>query len=107
MRLPTEWIREYAGVDVEAEELARTLTMAGLEVEETEDSAVGPVVNITVTPNRGDCLSVIGVAREVAAAYETRLADVPCEPSLDEGEAPQFTAVAIEDTDLCPRYAAR
>lgn len=62
---------------------------------------------IGLTPNRADCLSVVGVAREVSA-----MAGVPLrlpEPVIAESVSPvaQKTSVAIDDPDLCPRYAAR
>jgi len=60
-----------------------------------------------LTPNRPDCLSVVGVAREVAGLTggTLRLPD----PALQETGAPSAgkTSVTILDPDLCPRYAAR
>lgn len=84
--------------------------MAGLEVEETEQSELGSVLNIKVTPNRGDCLSVIGVARELAAAecLELRLSSPPPQPSPLTGEgANESNLVQIEAAELCPRYVGR
>ncbi len=65
------------------------------------------VFNIDVTPNRPDCLSIIGVAREAAAILGKNLAVE--EPRLDEKgkDIGEWTSVTIEDYDLCPRYAAR
>ncbi len=62
---------------------------------------------IGLTPNRSDCLSVVGVAREVSAMAEKPLR-LP-EPGLREegAKASDKTSVIIEDADLCPRYAAR
>ena len=62
---------------------------------------------IGLTPNRADCLSVVGVAREVSAMTGKEL----CLPKPDLREAGESaakkTSVMIEDADLCPRYAAR
>jgi len=62
---------------------------------------------IGLTPNRPDCLSVVGVAREVSAmtGKPLRLPD----PDLHEAgvQASDKTSVVIEDADFCPRYAAR
>ncbi|MBW2690796.1 MAG: phenylalanine--tRNA ligase subunit beta, partial [Deltaproteobacteria bacterium] len=62
---------------------------------------------IGLTPNRPDCLSVVGVAREVSAMVGAPL-QLP-EPVVLEGDskASEKTSVVIEDADLCPRYAAR
>jgi phenylalanyl-tRNA synthetase beta chain len=112
MRLPIEWIKEHVQVEATAEELADRLTMAGLEVEEKAESAIGPVLDIKVTPNRGDCLSVKGVAWELRAAYGVATEDdrrAPADETLGarDSELEVMTSVAIEAPDLCPRYAAR
>ncbi|MBI4634560.1 MAG: phenylalanine--tRNA ligase subunit beta [Deltaproteobacteria bacterium] len=65
------------------------------------------IFEIGITPNRSDCLSVIGVAREIAAltGRELRYPDL----SVREGEEDivGLTSVEIVDSDLCPRYTAR
>jgi phenylalanyl-tRNA synthetase beta chain len=65
------------------------------------------LLEISVTPNRGDCLSIIGVAREVAALLET--AFHPPSPKLREGKhlIDELVQVSILDPDLCPRYSVR
>ncbi|MFC1461937.1 phenylalanine--tRNA ligase subunit beta, partial [Verrucomicrobiota bacterium] len=66
-----------------------------------------PVLTIEVTPNRGDCLSVIGIAREVAALYGRRL-KLPAAKLAQTGKpVEKCTKVRVEDTDACPRYTAR
>ena len=64
------------------------------------------IFDLEITPNRPDCLSVIGIAREVAAltGQKVRLPEVGYETAplaID-----QQLAVDIVDTDLCPRYCA-
>lgn len=65
------------------------------------------VLDISITPNRGDCLSVLGFAREVAAAYHLPLTL----PSFEVKESgPDVSAglpVEIPDGDLCPCYTGR
>jgi phenylalanyl-tRNA synthetase beta chain len=65
------------------------------------------LLEISVTPNRGDCLSIIGVARECAALLGTALH--PPTPQLREGkqQVEELVQVSILDPDLCPRYSAR
>src|SRR2546421_11141494 len=67
MLIPTSWLRDYVSFDLELPQLAERLTMAGLEVEEIRQTEDDMVFDIYVTPNRGDCLSLVGVAREIAA----------------------------------------
>jgi phenylalanyl-tRNA synthetase beta chain len=107
MRLPTEWICEIAEVSLPTQEISERLTMAGFEVEETCETDSGAVLEIKVTPNRGDGLSAIGVARELAAAVGAEPVPGPMQVSHDEGEAAECASVRIEDPLLCPRYAAR
>jgi len=65
------------------------------------------VFEIGLTPNRPDCTSIIGIAREVAAIQNTslKLPDVP--PEETGGPISDMASVAIDAPDLCPRYAAK
>jgi phenylalanyl-tRNA synthetase beta chain len=65
------------------------------------------ILEVTLTPNRGDCLSMIGVAREVAALTGGRFH--PPTPQLREGadRVEDVVRVSVLDPDLCPRYSAR
>ncbi len=65
------------------------------------------VIELEITPNRPDCLSVAGVAREVAAVLEEH-ASMPASVPVETG-APiaEQCAVEIADEDLCARYTAR
>ncbi len=65
------------------------------------------VLDISITPNRPDCLCVIGVAREIAALTHQRV-KYPASSLANRGEEiHQKTSVTILDQDLCPRYVAR
>jgi len=65
------------------------------------------ILDISITPNRPDCLCVMGVAREVAALTHQRMR-YPLVPLADKGETiHQKTSVTLLDPDLCPRYVAR
>ena len=66
-----------------------------------------PVFEIDLTPNRPDCLSIIGVAREVAAFQGARVAYPAPEEPATSGSITELTSVQIKDPDLCPRYTAR
>ena len=65
-------------------------------------------LDIDLTPNRPDCLSIIGIAREVAAIQNTGMQYPDIRPTPSKG-ATIFdkTSVTIEAPDHCPRYAAR
>ncbi len=65
------------------------------------------MLEIDLTPNRPDCLSIIGVAREVAAIQRTRLRCPREIPAGDDEPVRRLTSVTIEAPGHCPRYAAR
>jgi phenylalanyl-tRNA synthetase beta chain len=82
-----------------------------LKVGQPLSSALGLedwILDIELTPNRSDCLSVIGVARDVAALCGTRLKKP--EIKLKEkgpGSAKDQVEIEIQDPQACPRYTAR
>jgi phenylalanyl-tRNA synthetase beta chain len=104
MRVPLEWLKEFIEIDLSAEELADRLTMAGLEVEALEKIGEDSVLEVNVTPNRPDCLSILGIAREVAALTGKPL----CFPEhgIKDEEESAFR-IEISDEGLCHRYAGR
>jgi phenylalanyl-tRNA synthetase beta chain len=65
------------------------------------------VLDIGITPNRSDCLSVIGIAREIAALTGKKLRTPEIGLREDGEEITRLTSVQILDSDLCPRYTAR
>ena len=65
------------------------------------------ILEVEVTPNRPDCLSILGVAREVAALTAGRLRPPDCRVHEDPGVTTAGWRVTIEDPELCARYAAR
>jgi len=109
MRVPLEWLNEYIEVaDLVPEELAARLTMAGIPVEGIDREAGEVVLELELTPNRGDCNGIINVAREVAALYERPLKLHTPEPN-EEGKqnSADMVKVRIDNPELCLRYAAR
>ena len=73
-------------------------------------SAIGlndTCVEFEITPNRPDCLSVIGISREVSATFK-RAINIP-EPHVkgSDGDINSMISITVEDIELCPRYAAR
>jgi phenylalanyl-tRNA synthetase beta chain len=68
------------------------------------------VLDIAITPNRGDCLSILGLAREVAALFDAKLRLPKFKPlkqtSRNDGAAELSVQVEIRAPELCPRYAA-
>jgi phenylalanyl-tRNA synthetase beta chain len=107
MRVPLSWLRESVAFEVEPLKLAADLTAAGLAVDAIETVGKDTVLDLDITTNRGDCMNVHGVAREVAALYGLPLR--PLEASVAEAgpAAQEALQVAIEAPDLCGRFCAR
>lgn len=65
------------------------------------------VIELEITPNRPDCLSMIGVAREMAVLYGTKLRLPAADITETANDVHEEISVRIEDEAKCPRYAAR
>ena len=66
------------------------------------------ILDVDLTPNRPDCLSIRGVAREVAALCGSRLKTLKAKSRETGSEAAQdLVQIQIDDPEACPRYAAR
>ncbi len=64
------------------------------------------VLDLDVTPNRPDCLSVLGIAREVAAMTGGKVREPPHTYAEEGPPIREFVSVEIADPDLCSRYTA-
>lgn len=65
------------------------------------------IVEFEITPNRPDCLSVIGLAREAAATFNSELKLHTPQIKGCGGNISELVDIEIEDGNLCPRYTAR
>ncbi len=118
MKVLVSWLRDFVDVAASPEEIAKTMSVRGFAVEGLEhvgeDDAV---IDFEVTGNRPDCMCVIGMAREVATAYDLpmRRPVVKGKDSEEEtGSSLRLASlkaveksdidVVIENPDLCPRY---
>ncbi len=112
MKVQVDWLKEYVKIDAPVAELGHVLTMAGLEIESHEllDEEKGDVLELNVTPNRGYCLSHLGVAREVSALMGGTFNPPDALQALGKswGANPVAEKIAVENLEesLCPRYAA-
>ena len=107
MFISYKWLKELTETRFSPEELRERLTMVGLAIDAVEQHEGDAVLDVEVPSNRPDCLSHVGIAREVAVIENGRMRLPAGEQIKTEGRAESFTSVEIKDPDLCPRYAAR
>ncbi len=107
MKISLNWLKEFVEVPVAPRELTRDLTMLGVNVESSAHVGDDFVFEAEVTSNRPDCLSHLGVAREVATHYHKPLKQH--EYLVKDLGDPASAEVSIETADekLCPRYCGR
>jgi phenylalanyl-tRNA synthetase beta chain len=113
MRLLLSWVRDFVDVTAPADDIAEKLALRGFEVASLDrlgnDDAI---IDFEVTANRPDCLSVLGLAREIATVYDLAVRGPSAAPgskiplaAIEPGETDRVR-VTLEDAELCPRYAA-
>ena len=114
MKVLLSWIREFVDVPESAEEIGRLLSVRGLALEGLEPLGDDVVMDFDVTANRPDCLSMIGIAREIATAYNRPMRSEGDGFSHRHGSATAKAValrtstdgipVTIEAPELCQRY---
>jgi len=104
LKASVSWLKEFVDFNLSPKELAHTLTMSGFEVEGLNEVGDDTILDINITPNRPDCLSITGIARELAAILELPLKTISAEIQKEEGRGPD---VEINGPHLCRRYASR
>ena len=120
MKVVLSWLRDFVDVSARPEDIAATMSVRGFAVEGLERLADGDaVIDFEVTGNRPDCLSVSGIAREVATAFGLQVRRPAVSTSLrragESGPALHLASlktveqgdidIVIENPELCPRYA--
>jgi len=123
MKVTYNWLKDFVDITLKPQELSGKLTMAGLEVTSLEESGGDWVIEIEITSNRPDWLSVVGIAREIAALTGKKLKSYPVTrlPGSNRKTGKQANAafggtppkgggpltIDIEDKKDCPLYTAR
>ena len=107
MLISYNWLRQLTGTSLTPQDLRERLTMVGLAIDAVEEKDGDSVIDVEVPSNRPDCLSHVGIAREVAVIQNSEVQSPKSPGARTEGKASDLTSVEIRDPDLCPRYAAR
>lgn len=107
MKTSLQWLRTYLPDAPSSENCGESLTHAGLPVEVFEKYEGDDVFDVEVTSNRSDCLSHVGIARELGALLNLAVVEPPIAPpsgAIQKGGLPKVT---VESAALCPIYTAR
>ncbi len=107
MRVSLNWLKDYVEIDVPISKLLDDLTNIGLNVEETSEFEDDLIIDLEITSNRSDCLSHIGIAREIACLLDKRLNTPEHRFKEAEIDVSELTTVEVKEPNLCPRYTAR
>jgi phenylalanyl-tRNA synthetase beta chain len=107
MKISMQWLSDFLPGRLESTVAAEALTNGGLPVEVIEKHGDDEVIDVEVTSNRGDCLSHVGVARELSALLNRNFEQKTDKAAEAGTQVSSVTSVQIEATQLCPHYTAR
>ena len=110
MLTPLSWLKEYVDITLPPEELGDKLTEIGLGTEKIEKTKDDTIFEFEITPNRPDLLSILGIAREIAAVEEKKIQfpkfydlknvkpqkALPLKMVTDSKINPRFTGIIID-----------
>ena len=114
MLIPLSWLKEYVDVTLEPKELGDRLTEIGLGCEKIVKTANDTILELEITPNRPDLLSIIGVAREVAAIENKKIkypklitnfkssSKLPLKIHPNYKITPRITGIIINNVNVSP-----
>jgi phenylalanyl-tRNA synthetase beta chain len=128
VKILVSWLRDFVDVTASPEEIAKTMSVRGFAVEglehidwnssEARIAKADAVIDFEVTGNRPDCMCVMGMAREIAAAFNLPMRRPVARGKSGEEEDGSSLRLAslkavdksdvdvvIENPELCPRYA--
>ncbi len=112
MLAPLSWLKEYVDIKLTPEKLGERLTEVGLGTDKIEKTKDDTIFEFEITPNRPDCLSIIGIAREIAAIENNKIKlpkaykdlenvkpakTLPLKITTDSVINPRFTGIIIDN----------
>jgi phenylalanyl-tRNA synthetase beta chain len=119
MKVLLSWMREHVDVPGTAAAIGERMSLRGLALEGLEPLDDDAVLDFDVTANRPDCLSIRGIAREIATVYDLPLKEIGrhaqphrapasafAKAAADKSARASELPVSIADQDLCSRYVA-
>src|ERR1700722_5559579 len=105
MKTSLEWLGDFLQQPPTAQAAADAPTSAGFPTESIEAHGSDLVLDVEVTSNRGDCLSHVGIARELSAFLKLPFHQKPAAAKQSGGH--DNVLVRIDEPNLCPHYTDR
>jgi len=111
--IPYSWLQDYANINMPIKKVAQYLSLRSFNVETINRVDGDYIFEIEVTPNRGDALSILGIARELYAILPSK--KVKAKKILNQNKIPSFDKtkkhkdkleVIIQNKNLVPRFSA-
>ena len=108
MQFSRNWLKEFVDLNISDEELCDQLTMLGLEVDNYKNyhsklTGKDAIIKLELTPNRGDCYSLLGVAREIAALNNLTVKL----PKIKKVNSSVKSPIKVTVCDEAPLYVGR
>ena len=100
MKISKNWLSEFLLIP-KSTDLENVLTQLGLEVDSIKKHKDDYIIDIEFTPNRGDCLSVYGTARDLCAYKSKEIKKPALSPSVSEKSNKHIKKVS---DNICPEY---
>jgi phenylalanyl-tRNA synthetase beta chain len=101
MKFNLEWLQKFIAIQDKSADLAAKITDAGLEVE----SFANDLFDVSIPPNRADCLGMVGLAREVSAITRIEFKEPEIKPVANK--ISDQINVEVTASEACPKYLAR
>ena len=107
MKILLSWLNDYIKIRHSVEQIADILSDLGFSCEGIEYLGDDAVIDVEITSNRGDCLGLLGIARELAVVIGGELKIPVVELDESDRDVTEFADVRVLEPELCGRYTAR
>ena len=117
MKVSYQWLKEVVDIPIDADSLGEALTMVGLQLESKQQNEADVTLDFEITVNRPDCLSIFGLAREIALILGSpppalngshKIQTIPFRNTEGRYSGPgKEVRIVIEDAELCLRYCGQ
>ncbi len=102
--VPHSWLKDYFKENISAKKIAEELSLHSFSVEKIVKEKGDSVFEIEITPNRGDALSILGIARELGAIFSKKISEKKI--NIKKGKGKDVLSVDIKNKNLVPRFSA-